>query len=90
MTDNWRVVTAKLPGELVSRMDEVAGRMDRSKSWIVREALTEWLADEERRHKLTLEALKDVDEGRTFTQEEIERRIAARRKERSRASSVRD
>ena len=32
MADDGRVVTAKLPDDLVSRMDEIAARMDRSKS----------------------------------------------------------
>ena len=86
MTDVGRVVTAKLPDELVARIDEVADRIDRSKSWIVRQALTEWLAEEQRRHELTLEALKSVDEGRTYTQEEVEKHFAARRKARSRAA----
>lgn len=86
MSDDGRVVTAKLPEDLVSRMDEVADRIDRSKSWIVRQALTDWLAEEQRRYELTLEALKSVDEGRTFTQEEIEKHFAARRKARSRAA----
>ena len=86
MSKDGRVVTANLPDELVSQMDEVAGRIDRSKSWIVREAVAEWLAEEQRRYELTLEALKSVDEGRTFTQEEIEKHFAARRKARSRAA----
>ncbi len=86
MAKDGRVVTANLPDDLVSRMDEVAGRIDRSKSWIVREAVTEWLAEEQRRFELTLEALTSVDEGRTFTQEEIERHLVARRKARSRAA----
>jgi len=86
MADDGRVVTAKLPDDIVSRMDEVADRIDRSKSWIVRQAVTEWLAEEQRRYELTLEALKSVDEGRSFTQEEIEKHFAARRKARSRAA----
>ena len=86
MADDGRVVTAKLPDDLVSQMDEVADRIDRSKSWIVRQAVSEWLAEEQRRYRLTLEALKSVDEGRTFSQEEIEKHFAARRKARSRAA----
>ena len=50
MADHGRVVTAKLPEDLVNRMDEVAERIERSKSWIVREALSQWLAEEQRRH----------------------------------------
>jgi predicted transcriptional regulator len=61
-------------------MDEIALRIDRSKSWIVREAVADWLAEEERRYELTLEAMKSVDEGRTFSQEEVEKHFAARRK----------
>jgi predicted transcriptional regulator len=86
MAEDGRVVTAKLPDELVSRMDEIAVRIDRSKSWIVRQALSEWLAEEQHRYELTLEALKSVDEGLNYTQEEIEKHFAERRKARSRAA----
>jgi predicted transcriptional regulator len=73
MADGSRVVTAKLPDDLVSRMDEVADRIDRSKSWIVRQAVAEWLAEEQRRYELTLEALKDFDEGRMVTHAELKK-----------------
>ena len=71
MADEGRVITAKLPDDLVAQMDEVAGRLDRSKSWIVREAVSDWLAEEQRRHELTLEALADVEAGRTFSHEDV-------------------
>ena len=86
MPDDGRVVTAKLPDDLASRLDAIANRIDRSRSWIVREAVTEWLAEEQRRYELTLEALKSVDEGRSHTQEEVEKHFASRRKARSRAA----
>lgn len=86
MADDGRVVTAKLPDELVLEMDEVADRIDRTKSWIVRQAVSEWLAEERRRYELTLEALKSVNEGRTLTQEEVEEHFAARREMRSRGT----
>jgi predicted transcriptional regulator len=85
MADDGRVVTAKLPDDLVSRMDEIADRIDRSKSWIVRQAVTEWLAEEQRRHELTLEALKDVDEGRTIPHEEVLAMVEQRKRERREA-----
>jgi len=86
MADDGRVVTAKLPDDLVARMDEIADRIDRSKSWIVRQALIEWLAEEQRRYELTLEAMKSVDEGRTLSQEEVEKHFAQRRKARARVT----
>ena len=79
MSDATRVVTANLPHDLVSEMDKIAARIDRSKSWIVRQAVREWLAEEQRRHELTLEALKSVDEGRTIPHEEI---VAMRKRDR--------
>jgi predicted transcriptional regulator len=36
-------------------MEEVAGHIDRSKSWIVRQPVTEWLADEQKRIELMFE-----------------------------------
>ena len=86
MSKEGRVVTANLPNELVSRLDEISARIDRSKSWIVREAVVEWLAEEQRRFELTLEAMTSIDEGRSFTQEEVEKHVASRRKVRSRSA----
>lgn len=86
MSKEGRVVTANLPNELVSRLDEISARIDRSKSWIVREAVVEWLAEEQRRFEFTLEAITSIDEGRSFTQEEVEKHVASRRKARSRSA----
>ena len=85
MADDGRVVTAKLPDELVSRMDEIAGRIERSKSWIVRQAVSEWLAEEQRRYELTLEALRDVDEGRTIPHDEVLAMVEERKRKRREA-----
>jgi len=85
MADDGRVVTAKLPDDLVLKMDEVAERIDRSKSWIVRQAVSEWLAEEQRRYELTLEALRDVDQGRTIPHEEVLAMVEQRKRERREA-----
>jgi predicted transcriptional regulator len=74
-----RVVTCKLPGEVVERLDDIVERIDRSKSWIIRQALTEWLADEQRRYELTLEALEQVDRGEVISQEEALLELTRRR-----------
>ena len=79
MSENSRVVTAVLPEALALRLDEVAARTERSRSWLVRQALAEWLAEEERRYQLTLEALKSVDEGCTVSQEQIEAWVEERK-----------
>ena len=70
-TGDERVVTAKLPADLVARLDNVASSIERSKSWIIREALRDWLREEERRHELTKEAMRDFDEGRVVSHEDV-------------------
>lgn len=82
MTDEGRVVTTKLPEALSVRLDEVVRRSGRNRSWIVRQALAEWLAEEQRRHELTLEALRSVDEGRTLSHEEVLEHVERRKLER--------
>lgn len=59
-----RVFTAHIPLELAEQVDRLAARLDRPKSWIIRQALTAWVALEAKRHQLTLEGLADVDAGR--------------------------
>lgn len=59
-----KVLTAHVPIPLAEKVDEMAARLERSRGWIVKQALAAWIAQEEERRRLTLEALADVDEGR--------------------------
>lgn len=81
MSDSGRVVTTKLPNELFVRLDEAARHLERSKSWIVREAVFQWLAEEQRRFDLTVDALNSVREGRTVSHEDAVAHFDARRNE---------
>jgi len=58
-----KVVTAHIPTLLAEKIDRVAERLERSRGWIVKQALTAWIDQEEERRQLTLEALADVDAG---------------------------
>ena len=82
MTDKRRVITANLPLDLACRMDEIVKRIDRTRSWILRQAVSEWLAEGQRRHELTLEGMRDFEEGRVFSQEQVEAMVAERKLER--------
>ena len=82
MRVDGRAITAKLSIDLVQRLDEVTKRIDRTKSWVVQEALTQWLAEEQRRHDLTIEALNDVDEGRLISHEDVKKRVEKKKRER--------
>lgn len=61
---NTSVVTAHIPNELAVQIDQLATRLDRPKGWIVKQALTSWIALEAKRYQLTLEGWADVDGGR--------------------------
>lgn len=67
-----RVVTAHLPTDLADKLDGLAERLDRPRGWIVKEALASYVALEEKRHRLTMEALADADAGRTLEHAEVE------------------
>ena len=56
-----KVLTAHVPLPLMEKIDQVAARLERSRSWIVKQALSAWIDQEEEYRRLTLEALADVD-----------------------------
>lgn len=63
MQTQTKVFTAHLPHLLAEKVDAIASRLERSRAWIVKQALTSWISQEEERHQMTLEALSDVDKG---------------------------
>lgn len=71
MSAPTKVVTAHLPIDLADRLDAVASRNERSRGWIVKQALAAWVDQEEERYKLTLEALADVDAGRVVDHADV-------------------
>lgn len=67
-----RTVTAHIPLDLAEQLDASAARHDRPRGWVIKQALQNWISLEEKRHQMTLEGLKDVDEGRLIPHSEIE------------------
>jgi predicted transcriptional regulator len=62
-TMTTKVLTAHIPLPLAEQVDQIASRLERSRGWIVKQALSAWVGQEEERRRLTLEALADVDAG---------------------------
>ncbi|GGD69530.1 ribbon-helix-helix domain-containing protein [Caballeronia grimmiae] len=48
---NTRVITAHVPLPLAEQVDELAARLDRSRGWIIRQALAAWIEQEEARNR---------------------------------------
>jgi predicted transcriptional regulator len=67
-----KVLTAHVPLSLARKVDALAGRLERSRGWIVKQALSAWISQEEERHLLTLEALADVDAGQVIDQQAVQ------------------
>jgi predicted transcriptional regulator len=59
-----RVMTAHVPVPLADQVDQLAAKLDRSRGWVVKQALAAYVEREELRTRLTLEGLADVDAGR--------------------------
>ncbi len=67
-----KVVTAHIPQPLADRVDEIAVRLERSRGWIMKQALADWVDQEDARRRLTLEALADVDAGQVVDHKSIQ------------------
>ena len=66
MTAQTKVITAHVPLGLAEKVEAMALRLERSRGWVMKQALAAWVDQEEERHRLTLEALEDVDAGRVI------------------------
>lgn len=67
-----RVLTAHVPLPLADKVDQLAARLERSRGWIVKQALAAWVDQEEERSRLTREALADVDAGRAIDHQAVQ------------------
>jgi len=67
-----KVLTAHVPLPLAEKVDQLAARLERSRGWIMKQALSAWIEQEEERSRLTREALADVDAGRVIDQQAVQ------------------
>lgn len=67
-----KVLTAHVPLPLAEKVDQLAARLERSRGWIMKQALSAWIEQEEERSRLTREAMADVDAGRVIDQQAVQ------------------
>ena len=67
-----KVLTAHIPLPLVEKIDQLAARLERSRGWIVKQALTAWVDQQEERSRLTREAMADVDAGQVIDHQAVQ------------------
>jgi len=67
-----KVLTTHVPLPLAEKVDKMAAQLERSRGWIMKQALSAWIAQEEERNRLTLEALADVDAGQVIDHQAVQ------------------
>lgn len=66
-----QTISAQIPVELAAAVENLAIELDRSKSWIIKEALTSMLVERERRHQSIQAGFADVDAGRVVSHSDM-------------------
>ena len=69
---NTKVLTAHVPLPLAEKIDQIAARLERSRGWVIKQALAGWVEQEEERNRLTREALADVDAGQVIDHQAVQ------------------
>lgn len=67
-----KVLTAHVPLPLADKVDQLAARLERSRGWVVKQALSAWVDQEEERSRLTRDAMADVQSGRVIDHEAVQ------------------
>lgn len=66
-----RVMTAHVPLPLAEQVDQLATRLDRSRGWVLKQALAAFVDREAEHHRMTLEAMADVDVKRGLSHQDV-------------------
>lgn len=69
---NTKVLTAHVPIPLAEKVDQIAARIERSRGWIMKQALSAWVDQEEARRQMTLEAMADVEAGQIIDHQSVQ------------------
>jgi len=67
-----KVLTAHVPVRMLEKIDLLAARLERSRGWIMKQALSAWIDQEEERSRLTREALLDVDQENVIDHQSVQ------------------
>lgn len=71
-TPETKVITAHISVPMVEKIDQIAARLERPRGWIIKQALSAWIDQEEERRRLTLEALADVEKGQVIDHQAVQ------------------
>jgi RHH-type rel operon transcriptional repressor/antitoxin RelB len=70
-----RTISFRIAPEKVAQLDSIAKAMDRDRSYLLNEAVENYLGEQQRFAAMVEEGREDFRKGQTFTQEEVERMV---------------
>ena len=70
------VISARIDAETSAKLDDIAERADRSRAWLVAQAVREMIDRDEELMAFLKPGLDDIAAGRVHTQEEMEEWLA--------------
>ena len=79
------VLTTRVSAELSARIDMLAGELERSRAWVIAKAVERYVEEELELVEAIRVGERDIDEGRFFTQEQVEAMFNVKRDERDAA-----
>lgn len=72
MVTETKVLTTHVPLPLADKVDMLAARLERSRGWVVKQALSAWVDQEEERSRLTREGMADVQAGNVIDHQAVQ------------------
>lgn len=66
-----KATTVRIDDEMIGRVDGLASSMNRSRSWVIKEAIKRYLEYEEWYVQEVRDGLKEVEQGEVATQDEV-------------------
>jgi predicted transcriptional regulator len=72
MPGAMKTLTAQVPLSLADEVDALAAELERPRQWVMKKALTLYLASQRDRRKAIREGLDDVDGGRTVSMDAMD------------------
>ena len=76
------VVTARIDEELAAGLDRLAGKLDRSKAWVVSQAIKRFVEEESEFLAFLQEGIDDLENGRWISHEDLVQEIREARDKR--------
>jgi predicted transcriptional regulator len=70
-----RIISFRIAPEKVAQLDSIAKAMDRDRSYLLNEAVENYLSEQQRFAAMVEEGLEDMRSGRYFEDEEVERMV---------------